>query len=187
MRHAFLQSIANLLADRDVATLRYQFPYMESGRRSPDSPRVLEETVAAAITKAVREAPDLALVAGGKSLGGRITSMVAAKDPALPLKGLVFLGYPLHAPNKPATKRAEHLSRIQIPMLFLQGTRDSLAHLDLLEPIVDRLAPRATMHVVEGGDHSFNVPKRSEKTEEQVLREMADAVVEWGKELGARS
>lgn len=184
MRHPFLHSIAERLAAHRIGTLRYQFPYMEAGRKSPDSPATLEATVQGAIDKAMHEAPDLPIIAGGKSLGGRITSMIAAKTPKPPFQGLVFLGYPLHAPNKPGTKRAEHLSRIDVPMLFLQGTRDSLAQLDLLRPIIKRLAPLATMHVVEGGDHSFKVLKRSGRTDEEVMSELVDAIAAWSRDVG---
>jgi predicted alpha/beta-hydrolase family hydrolase len=179
MRHPFMERIATELADRGIATFRYQFPYMEAGRRSPDPPKILEATVRAALTNAIDTADGLPIIAGGKSMGGRITSHVAAHDPPPELRGLAFLGYPLHAPKKPAVKRAEHLSDIRIPMLFVQGTRDSLANLDLLRPIVTNLGDSATMHVVEGGDHSFKVLKRSGRTPEEVLNEITDAVSGW--------
>jgi predicted alpha/beta-hydrolase family hydrolase len=183
MRHPFMEQIANYMADRAIATLRYQFPYMEAGRRSPDSPKVLVATVRAAIATAHYAAPDLALIAGGKSLGGRISSHVAAEDAPPELRGLVFLGYPLHAPKKPAVKRAEHLGRIAVPMLFIQGTRDDLADLALLTPIVDRMGTRAALHVVEGGDHSFRVLKRSGRTEDEVMTEIADTVASWAERI----
>jgi predicted alpha/beta-hydrolase family hydrolase len=179
MRHPFMERIATELADRGIATFRYQFPYMEAGRRSPDPPKILEATVRAALTNAIDTADGLPIIAGGKSMGGRITSHVAAHDPPPELRGLAFLGYPLHAPKKPAVKRAEHLSDIRIPMLFVQGTRDSLANLDLLRPIVTNLGDSATMHVVEGGDHSFKVLKRSGRTPEEVLNEITDTVSGW--------
>jgi len=179
MRHPFLECVAADLAGRGIATFRYQFPYMEAGRRSPDSQKVLEETVRAAIATGHEKAPDLPLIAGGKSMGGRISSHIAAEDPPAELKGLVFLGYPLHAPKKPAVKRAEHLSRIHIPMLFLQGTRDDLADLALLTPIVQQLGPNTTMHIVYGGNHSFKVLKRSGRTEDEVMVELADAIAMW--------
>jgi predicted alpha/beta-hydrolase family hydrolase len=179
MRHAFMERVATELANRGIATLRYQFPYMEAGRRSPDSPKVLEETVRAAISAALDKVPDLPVIAGGKSMGGRISSHIAANDPPPELKGLIFLGYPLHAPKQPAVKRAEHLSDIHIPMLFLQGTRDDLADLALLGPIVERLGPNATLHVVEGGNHSFKVLKRSGRTEDEVIAEIGDAIHNW--------
>jgi len=174
-----MERVATALADREIATFRYQFPYVEAGRRSPDSPKVLQETVRAAIKAAHGQAPDLPLIAGGKSMGGRISSHVAADDPPPELKGLVFLGYPLHAPKKPAVKRAEHLDRIRIPMLFLQGTRDDLADLTLLTPIVEQLGPSATIRIVEGGNHSFKVLKRSGRTEDDVMAELADAIAMW--------
>ncbi len=179
MHHPFLENVSAQLAQRGVATLRYQFPYMEAGRRRPDAPRALEETVCAAIGTASQIAPDLPLVAGGKSLGGRITSHIAASDPPAALRGVVFLGYPLHAPNRPDTKRAVHLKHIKVPTLFLQGTRDSLADLGLFRPIVRDLGDKATLHVVEGGDHSFKVLKRSGRTERQVTAEIADAIHDW--------
>ena len=152
-------------------------------RRAPDPPKVLQETVRAAIAAAHKQAPDLPLIAGGKSMGGRISSHVAADNPPPELKGLVFLGYPLHAAKQPAVKRAEHLSRISIPMLFLQGTRDDLADLTLLTPIVEQLGPSATMHIVEGGNHSFKVLKRSGRTDDEVMAEIADVIDAWAREL----
>jgi predicted alpha/beta-hydrolase family hydrolase len=183
MRHPFMETMAGLLAQRNIATYRYQFPYMEAGRRSPDGPRILELTVRAAIDSAIGLAGGLPIVAGGKSMGGRITSHVAAHDSSPELQGLVFLGYPLHAPKKPATKRAAHLSRIRVPMLFVQGTRDHLADLDLLRPIVAGLGDRATMHVVAGGDHSFRVLKRSGRTQEEVMNEIADSIRGWASRI----
>lgn len=183
MRHPFMETIARLLAQRNIATYRYQFPYMEAGRRSPDPPRILELTVRAAIDSAIGLARGLPIVAGGKSMGGRIASHVAAHDCPPELHGLVFLGYPLHAPKKPAVKRAAHLSEIRVPMLFVQGTRDDLADLDLLRPIVAGLGDGATMHVVDGGDHSFRVPKRSGRTAEQVMNDIADAISRWASQI----
>ncbi len=183
MRHPFMERVATDLADRRIATFRYQFPYMEAGRRPPDPPRVLEQTVRSAIATAHEQAPDLSLIAGGKSMGGRISALVAADNPPPELEGLVFLGYPLHAAKQPAVKRAEHLSRIRIPMLFLQGTRDDLADLTLLTPIVEQLGPSATMHIVEGGNHSFKVLKRSGRTDDEVMAEIADIIDAWAREL----
>lgn len=183
MKHPFMERVATDLARRDIATFRYQFPYMEGGRRSPDTSNVLEQTVRAAIAAASAEAPDLPLVAGGKSMSARISSLVAADDPPSELRGLVFLGYPLHAPKRPAVKRAEHLSHIGVPMLFVQGTRDDLADLGLLTPIVQRLGCKATMHIVEGGDHSFKVLKRSKRSQEEVMTELADAVDAWARRV----
>ncbi|MGH7644577.1 MAG: alpha/beta hydrolase family protein [Gemmatimonadales bacterium] len=179
MRHPFLEAVARALADRQIATFRYQFPYMERRERRPDPPGVLEATVRAAVGAAAAAAPGLPLVAGGKSLGGRMTSSAAAKQPLDAVRGLVFLGFPLHPPKRPASERAAHLDRVALPMLFLQGTRDDLADLSLLEPVCRRLGPRATLHVVEGADHSFRVLKRSGRTDAEVLEELADAVVGW--------
>jgi hypothetical protein len=179
MRHPFLDAVARALAERDVATLRYQFPYMERRDRRPDPPGVLEATVRAAVRAGAAAAPGLPLVAGGKSLGGRMTSNAAAKQPLPGVRGLAFLGFPLHPPKRPASERAEHLDRVSVPMLFLQGTRDDLADLSLLEPVCRRLGPRATLHVVAGADHSFRVLKRSGRTDAQVLGELADAVDAW--------
>jgi predicted alpha/beta-hydrolase family hydrolase len=179
MRHPFLETMSGRFADRRIATLRYQFPYMEAGRKRPDSPKVLESVVRSAIEAAAAIAPDLPLIAGGKSMGGRISSHVAANDPPGNVLGLVFLGYPLHPPKQPDSKRAEHLYDIDLPMLFLQGTRDDLADLDLLRPIVDALGSRTTMHVVDGADHSFKMLKRSGREQDEVLDEIADAVGRW--------
>jgi predicted alpha/beta-hydrolase family hydrolase len=178
MRHRFLQGIAAGLAERAVGTLRYQFPYMEAGGRRPDPPGVLEATVRAAVARAAAAAPGLPLLAGGKSLGGRMTSGAAAKCVLPGVRGLVFLGFPLHAPGKAGVGRAAHLERVQIPMLFLQGTRDALADLDLVKSVTSRL-PGATLHVVEGGDHSFAVLKRSGRTETEVMGELMDTIVDW--------
>jgi predicted alpha/beta-hydrolase family hydrolase len=179
MRHRFMEAIAGALAGRGVATLRYQFPYTEAGRRSPDPPGVLQATVRAAVAAAAGHAPGLPLLAGGKSLGGRMTSSAAARGTLSGVRGLVFLGFPLHAPNRPGIERAEHLDAVQLPMLFLQGTRDALADLDLMRTVTTRLGPRATLHVVEGGDHSFGVLKRSGRSEAEVLAELGDTIVEW--------
>lgn len=178
MRHAFMQAVATGLAGRGIATLRYQFPYIEAGGRRPDPPGVLEATVRAAVARAADVAPGTPLVAGGKSLGGRMTSTAAAKTPLPGVRGLVFLGFPLHAPGKPGTERAGHLQGVQIPMLFLQGTRDALAELSLVRGVCERL-PKGTLHVVEGGDHSFAVLKRSGRTEAEVMAELADTILAW--------
>ena len=175
MRHAFLETMAELLAARRVATLRYQFPYVEAGRRRPDQPALLLETVRAAVAEAARRAPDLALVAGGKSMGGRMTSQAQAAMPLPGVRGLAFIGFPLHPPGKPSTARADHLAGVDVPMLFLQGTRDDLADLGLLEPVLRPLA-RAELLVVDGADHSFRVPARSGRRPGDVMGELADAV-----------
>src|SRR5881397_2437190 len=164
MRHPFLEQIAGLLAERGIGTLRYQFPYMEQRARRPDPPAVAAATVRAVVAEAARAAPGLPLVAGGKSFGGRMTSTAQAEAPLPGVQGLVFLGFPLHPPGRPGDKRAEHLAQVRIPMLFLQGDRDEFADLKLLKPVVQRLGERATLHLVEGGDHSFHTLKRAGKT-----------------------
>ncbi len=183
MRHPFMERMAQGLAGRGMATLRYQFPYTETGSRRPDPPGVLEATVRAAV-EAMREvAPGLPLVAGGKSLGGRMTSNAQARRPLAGVSGLVFLGFPLHPPKQPGESRADHLRAVDIPMLFLQGTRDALAELDLITSVCDRLGAKATLHVVDGGDHSFAVLKRSGRSEAEVMDELGDTVVSWCRSL----
>lgn len=183
MRHPFMESIAQRLATQGIATFRYQFPYMEGGGRRPDPPPVLLATVRAAVAAAAAAAAqaggDLPLLAGGKSMGGRMTSMAAAEADLPAVRGLVFFGFPLHPAGAPSTGRGDHLSRVRVPMLFLQGTRDKLADLDLLRPALDKLGERARLHVVEGADHSFHVPKSSGRTEAEVLEELARTVAEW--------
>ncbi len=179
MRHPFLGRLSRELAAQGVATLRYQFPYMEKRQSRPDPPGVAAATVRAACAQASREAPELTLVAGGKSFGGRMTSTAQAEAPLPGVRGLVFVGFPLHPPKRPGTTRAEHLARVEVPMLFLQGTRDDLADLELLRPIVERGGRRATLHVVEGADHSFAVLKRSGRTADEVLRELAGTTAAW--------
>jgi uncharacterized protein len=179
MRHPFLGTLARELAEAQVATLRYQFPYMEQQRRVPDTPAVLTATVRAAVRAAASTAPELPLLAGGKSLGGRMTSTAAAREPLEGVCGIVFFGFPLHPPNRPGTKRAEHLARVGVPMLFLQGTRDALANLDLLRPVCDSLESRATLRVIAEADHSFHVLKRSGKNDAAIVRELAQAVASW--------
>jgi predicted alpha/beta-hydrolase family hydrolase len=183
MHHRFLEAISAALAGRGIATLRYQFPYMDAGGGRPDPPGVLEASVRAAVTRAAAAAPDLPLIAGGKSLGGRMTSSAAAASPLPGVRGLVFLGFPLHPPGQPGVKRADHLDRVDLPLLFLQGTRDTFAKADLLLPVIERLGPRATLHLVEGGDHSFGVLKRSGRTPGAVLDELTDAIVGWARSL----
>jgi len=179
MRHPFLEAIARRLAERGVATLRYQFPYMEGRARRPDPPGVAAATVRAAVAEAARLAPGLPLVAGGKSFGGRMTSTAQAEEPLPGVRGLVFLGFPLHPPGRPGDSRAEHLGQVHIPMLFLQGTRDDFADLKLLRPVVKRLGARASLHLVEGGDHSFKVLKRSGRTDGEIMGDLVEAIVEW--------
>jgi uncharacterized protein len=179
MRHRFMESIAQALAERGIATLRYQFPYVEAGSRRPDPPGVLEATVRAAVAKARESTPDLPLIAGGKSLGGRMTSNAMARRPLEGVLGVVFLGFPLHPAKQPGVTRAEHLDRVEVPMLFLQGTRDALADLDLIASVCGRLGPKATLHIIEGADHSFAVLKRSGRTDAEAVEELAVGLTEW--------
>ena len=179
MQHPFMESIAQRLAARGIGTLRYQFPYTEQGSRRPDPEPLLLATVRAAVTAGREAAGRVPVLAGGKSMGGRMTSRAAASEPLPGVAGLVFLGFPLHPAGQPSISRAEHLSRVDIPMLFLQGTRDTLADLTLLGPVVERLGDRATLRVIEDADHSFHVLKRSGRTDEQVLDELASATAEW--------
>lgn len=180
MRHVFMEGIAGDLAERGVATLRYNFPYAQSGRRAPDRPALLEATVRAAIAHARELHPDLPLFAGGKSMGGRMTSQALAAEPDARVRGIVFLGFPLHGAGKPPdTKRAEHLARVGVPMLFVQGTRDTLARLDLITDVVAGLGGRATMHIVDDADHGFHVRKSSGRDDRGARAEIADAVVAW--------
>jgi len=170
---------ARLLGERGIGTLRYQFPHMERRASRPDPPAVAAAAVRAAAAEAARLAPGLPLVAGGKSFGGRMTSTAQAEEPLPGVRGLVFLGFPLHPPGRAGDQRAEHLAQVQVPMLFLQGTRDDFADLTLLKPLIKRLGQRATLHLVEGGDHSFHVLKRSGRTDADVMGEIADAIAEW--------
>ncbi len=184
MTHAFLDSLAADLAERDVATLRYNFPYMEAGGKRPDVPKLAHATVRAAVAEAVRRLPGLPLVAGGKSFGGRMTSQAQASAPLAGVRGLAFVGFPLHPPGAPADTRGEHLSDVKIPMLFLQGTRDELADLGLLQPLVARLGARASLRLWDDADHSFHVPAKSKtgKKDPQVRRELCDALCAWAEE-----
>ena len=183
MTHPFMESLAANLAMRGVGTFRYQFPYMERGSKRPDPAPILEATVRSAVEAAAGVAGDLTLVAGGKSMGGRMTSRAASADPLSPVRGLVFYGFPLHAVGKPGIERADHLQRVSVPMLFLQGSRDRLADLDLLAPLVERLGARATLHVTDGADHSFHVPARSGRTDAEVREALADETARWAAAL----
>ena len=183
MSHPFMGALAEELAAAGVATFRYQFPYMQERRRVPDSPAVLTATVAAAVRAAAEAAPGLPLLAGGKSMGGRMTSQAAAERPLDAVRGLVFFGFPLHPPKRPGTKRGEHLAKVGVPMLFLQGTRDELADLNLLRPITTKLGSQATLHIIEGADHSFHVLKKSGKSDAEVLGELAETTASWAKKL----
>jgi predicted alpha/beta-hydrolase family hydrolase len=183
MRHPFLERMAASLGARGIATFRYQFPYMEAGRSRPDAPSILEETVRAAVIKAGEIVPELPIVAGGKSLGGRMTSSAAATAPLDRARGLVFLGFPLHPPGQPGTRRADHLQAVNVPMLFLQGTRDGFARLDLITDVTSRLKSHAALHLVDGADHSFGILKRAGRTQDQVMDELAETIVGWARTL----
>jgi uncharacterized protein len=179
MRHAFMIAMSERLAALGIATLRYQFPYMEAGNRRPDPQATLTTTVRSALAAAAEAAPGLPIFAGGKSMGGRMTSLAAAEAPLAGVHGLVFFGFPLHPTGRPATTRADHLQAIDLPLLFLQGARDRLADLHLLEPVCARLGARATLHVVPMADHSFHVPKRSGRSDADVQLELAHVVSSW--------
>lgn len=178
MRHRFLDELSAQLAESRVATLRYQFPYSEAGRQRPDPPTVLVHAVEKAVA-AARELTRLPLFAGGKSMGGRMTSTAAAEKGLPGVSGLVFFGFPLHPAGKPGVSRAEHLAEVEMPMLFLQGDRDRLADLELLRPVLEPLGHRAHLHVVEGADHGFHVLKRSGRDDEEVLAELATTAAAW--------
>ena len=179
MEHASMTAIAAELAARNIATLRFQFPYMERGSRRPDPPPLCHATVRAAVAEAARLAPKLTLIAGGRSFGGRMTSQAQAIDPLPGVKGLAFLGFPLHPAGKPSAERAEHLREVKIPMLFLQGTRDELAKLELLQPLIKQLGARATLKLLQDADHSFHVPARTGRKDAEVRAEMLDALATW--------
>jgi predicted alpha/beta-hydrolase family hydrolase len=179
MRHPFMVAVAEALAERGVATLRWEFPYMAAGKARPDRPPVAEAAVRAVWSAARAQFAELPMFAGGKSFGGRMTSRAHAAAPLPGLTGLAFLGFPLHPPKKPGTERAEHLGTATGPLLFVQGERDELAQLELLRPVIDGLGDRATLHVVAHADHGFEVRKRSGRTEADVLAEVADTVARW--------
>ena len=179
MTHRAMESNAQGLAARGIATLRYQFPYMEKGGRRPDPPKIAHAAVRAAVAEAARLAPDLPLFAGGRSFGGRMTSQAQADAPLPKVRGLAFLGFPLHPAGKPGIERAEHLGRVEIPMLFVSGSRDALAGLDLLRPVVAALGSRASLHLVDQADHSFKVAMKSGRTPADAEAEALDALSEW--------
>jgi predicted alpha/beta-hydrolase family hydrolase len=187
MRHAFMADVADDLAARRIATLRYQFPYVERGSRRPDPPALCHTTVRAAVDEARRRVNELPLIAGGKSFGGRMTSQAQALSPLPGVLGLAFLGFPLHPAKKPSDERATHLFDVRVPMLFLQGTRDELADLTLLEPLVEKLGPLATLERIQDADHSFHVPARTGRKDPQVRGEMLDRLAAWIETLIARS
>jgi predicted alpha/beta-hydrolase family hydrolase len=184
MRHRFMEAISARLAAVGIATLRYQFPYMEAGGRRPDPRAVLLATVRAAVEAARQAAPDLPLLAGGKSMGGRMTSLAAAETALPGVRGIAFFGFPLHPAGGPSTERADHLERLELPLLFLQGERDRLAGLGLLRPLCARLGARATLHVIPSADHGFHVPKSSGRTDADVQDELARTVAAWATRLG---
>jgi predicted alpha/beta-hydrolase family hydrolase len=179
MEHPSMTAVAAELAARSIATLRFQFPYMEHRTRRPDPPSVCHASVRAAVAEAARLAPGLALIAGGRSFGGRMTSQAQTIEPLPGVKGLAFLGFPLHPAGKPSAERAEHLREVKIPMLFLQGTRDELAKLELLQPVIDGLGARATLKLLRDADHSFHVPARTGRKDAEVRAEMLDALAAW--------
>jgi hypothetical protein len=179
MRHRFMETLALKFADSGVATLRYQFPYMEKRIKRPDPEAVLTDTVRAAMTAAKKLAGGLPVFAGGKSMGGRMTSLAAARGPLDSVRGLIFFGFPLHAAGKPGAERGEHLTAVDVPMLFFQGSRDTLADLKLLTPLCKKLGERAELFVVEGGDHSFHVLKSSGRSDDDVLDELVKKAAEW--------
>ena len=179
MVHSFMEAFAIGLCERGIASLRYQFPYMEKGSKRPDPPAIAQAAVRAAVAKAAEIFPGLALIAGGKSFGGRMTSQAQAAVPLPGVRGLAFVGFPLHPAGKPSTDRADHLAKIDIPKLFLQGTRDTLAEVALIEPVVQRLGSRATLHLAEGADHSFHVLARSGRNDREAMNEILDAFAGW--------
>lgn len=185
MSHAFMSATAAELAELGIATLRFQFPYMERGSKRTDPPPICHATVRAAAATAGTLMPNVPLVAGGRSFGGRMTSQAQADEPLPGVRGLVFLGFPLHPAGRPETARGTHLAKVTVPMLFVQGTRDELAKLSLLEPLVQRLAPHATLHLIADADHSFHVPAKTGRKDAEVRQEALRAVAAWIKNLAA--
>jgi len=179
MSHPFMATVAAELVARNIASLRYQFPYMDRGGRRPDPPELAQATVRGAVSEAGRRLPGLPLIAGGKSFGGRMTSQAQAAIPLAGVRGLAFLGFPLHPAKRPSDERAKHLIDVRIPMLFLQGTRDALADTELIGRTIKWLGERATLHLIQDADHSFHVPARSGRTDADVRSEMMDVLVAW--------
>jgi predicted alpha/beta-hydrolase family hydrolase len=179
MAHPFMTSVAEGLRERGIATLRYQFPYMERGSKRPDTPKLAQATVRAAVAETPRLAPGLPLIAGGKSFGGRMTSQAQAQTPLPDVRGIVFLGFPLHPPGRPSDERGRHLFDVHVPMLFMQGARDELADLHYLQPLVERLGARATLKLCPDADHSFHVPARTGRKDSDVRAEMLDTLRGW--------
>jgi predicted alpha/beta-hydrolase family hydrolase len=184
MTHPSMEAVAIELGERGIATLRYQFPYMEQGSKRPDPPALCHATIRAAVAKAGEL--KLPLIAGGRSFGGRMTSQAQAKSALSGVRGLAFLGFPLHPAGKPSDDRAEHLFDVKIPMLFLQGTRDALAELSLLRPLVERLGKRARLKLFEDADHSFHVPAKTGRKDAEVRSEMLDTLAAWIRTVIAR-
>jgi predicted alpha/beta-hydrolase family hydrolase len=185
MSHKFMEAAATGLAERGIATLRYQFAYMEKGGKRPDPPALAHAVVRAAVAYAVQHLPGLSLIAGGKSFGGRMTSQAQAVEPLPSVRGLAFFGFPLHAAGKPSGDRGEHLKQIDIPMLFLQGDKDKLAELSLLKPVVKSLGKRATLCLLPDADHSFHVPARSGRNDADTLATALDAFASWCKPISS--
>jgi predicted alpha/beta-hydrolase family hydrolase len=179
MTHPFMAAIADGLSEHGIASLRYQFPYMEQGGKRPDAPKLAQATVRAAVAEAAKLKPKLPLIAGGKSFGGRMTSQAQAEEPLPGVHGIAFLGFPLHAAGSPSEERAAHLFDVKIPMLFLQGTRDALADIALMRKLAKSLGKRATLIAIDDGDHSFHVPARSGRNDAAVRAEMLDALARW--------
>ncbi|MCH2170318.1 alpha/beta hydrolase [Myxococcota bacterium] len=177
-----MESVTAGLAERSMATLRYAFPYVERGRRAPSPRSVLLATVRSAVDAAAAHCGDLPLLAGGKSMGGRMTSLAASQERLPNIEGLIFCGFPLHPAGKPSAERGEHLFDVQLPLLFLQGTRDKLAEIERMERLCADLGTRATLHVTQGGDHGFHVLKRSGRNDEQVMDELCERIVSWAAE-----
>jgi predicted alpha/beta-hydrolase family hydrolase len=186
MAHPFMHAVAAGLAERDIATLRYQFPYMENRGKRPDPPTLAHATVRAAAAQALQLVPQLPLVAGGKSFGGRMTSQAQAASPLPGVCGLAFLGFPLHPANRPSDERAEHLFKVQVPMLFLQGMRDALADTQLISSVTKRLGERASLHLIPDADHSFHVPARTGRTDAQAMSDMLDVLAVWIRSIISR-
>jgi predicted alpha/beta-hydrolase family hydrolase len=185
MAHPFMEAVARELGERDIATLRYQFVYMEQGGKRPDPPKLAHAAVRAAVAKATELMPGAPLVAGGKSFGGRMTSQAQALAPLAGVRGLAFLGFPLHAAGQPSDDRAAHLFDVRVPMLFVQGTRDALADMKLMKPLTKKLGARATLHAVEEADHSFHVPAKSGRKDPEVRAEFLDAFAAWAKKVAS--
>jgi len=179
MSHPFMAAVSDGLAERSIATLRYQFPYMEQGSKRPDAPKLAQATVRAAVAQASHMGPKMALIAGGKSFGGRMTSQAQAETPLPGVRGLAFLGFPLHAVGRPSEERGKHLFEVEIPMLFLQGTRDALADVHLMEKLAQKLGSRATLKLFSHADHSFHVPARSGRKDAEIRTEVFDALAAW--------